>query len=438
MSENMQRRTFMKAAGTLTAAAAAMSSDPKSVEAANEKPVKIGVVGVGSRGSYLTSVLLSMPGVQVTAIADINEANLAKSQKTVVDAGQPKPEGYSRGPEDFRRLCDRSDLDAVLTATPWEWHTPVALAAMKAGKYAATEVPAAYTVDQCWELVETSESTGMPCMMLENVNYFKNVMMILMMIRQNLFGELLHCAGGYQHDVRFVKFDEKGNLLWRGKHSVARNGNLYPTHPIGPIAWWLDINRGNRFTYMSSMSTQSRGLNLEILEKFGPEHPNARLKYALGDINTTLIKTHNGPTVTLYHDTQSPRPYDLIFRVQGTKGIYLGTLNQIYIHGRSPQEHTWEDIAPYEKEFEHPIWKTLGPVAQNYGHGGGDFIEIHQFIKAVRNGTQTPQDVYDAATWSVITPLSEKSVANRSMSVDFPDFTRGKWMTNKPVGIHDA
>ena len=186
------------------------------------------------------------------------------------------------------------------------------------------------------------------------------------------------------------------------------------------------------------MSTQSRGLNLDVATKFGPDHPNAKLKYALGDINTTLIKTHNGATITLYHDTQSPRPYDLIFRVQGTEGIYSGTLNKIYIEGRSPEKHQWEDIDDYEKEFEHPMWKTLGPVAKNYGHGGGDYIELHQFVKAVRNRTQTPQDVYDAATWSVISPLSEMSVEKKSAPVNFPDFTRGRWMTNKPIAIVDA
>ena len=275
-------------------------------------------------------------------------------------------------------------------------------------------------------------------MMLENVCYFRNVMMVLAMIRQNMLGELLHCEAGYQHDVRFVKFDDKGNLRWRGKHSVTRNGNLYPTHPIGPIAWWLDINRGDRFEYLVSMSTKSRGLNYEITRKFGANHPNAKLQYALGDVNTTLIRTHNGLTVTLYHDTQTPRPYDLIFRVQGTEGIYSATLNKIYLEGKSPQKDQWEDIAEYDKKYEHPIWKDLGETAKSYGHGGGDYIELHQFIKAVRNRTQTPQDVYDAATWSVISALTEQSVANKSMPVDFPDFTHGKWMTNPPIQITGA
>ena len=438
MDSELTRRNFIQAAGTSAIAAASLGLTPRSAESASDDPVRIGIVGVGDRGTSLLEILLDIDGVEIPAICDIKTDHLTRAQQIVVDKGRKLPDGYARGPEDFRRMVERDDLDAVLTATPWEWHTPVMVAAMKAGKYGATEVPACVTIDECWELVETSENTGMPCMMLENVNYFSNVMMVLNMVRKGLFGELLHCEAGYQHDVRFVKFDDKGNLRWRGKHSVTRNGNLYPTHPIGPIAWWMDINRGNRFTYLVSMSSRSRGLNYEIAEKFGPDHPNAKLKYALGDINTTLIKTHNGQTITLYHDTQSPRPYDLIFRVQGVKGIYSGTLDQIYIHNRSPEAHTWEDIGPYEKEFEHPMWKTLGPVAQNYGHGGGDYIEIHQFIKAVRNKTQTPEDVYDAATWSVISPLSERSVANKSAAVDFPDFTRGKWMTNPPIGIMDA
>jgi len=437
MSSELNRREFMKK-GSAAAVGAAALSTMSAVQAQTKDTIRVGVVGVGDRGTGTVKTLMDIPGVEITAICDINEENLARSIKNVVDKGRKRPEGYSRGPRDFERMCDRSDLDAVLTATPWEWHTPIAVAAMKAGKYAATEVPAAVTLDECWQLVETSEKTGKPCMMLENVCYFRNVMMVLTMIRQNMLGELLHCEAGYQHDVRFVKFDDKGNLRWRGKHSVTRNGNLYPTHPIGPIAWWLDINRGDRFAYLVSMSTKSRGLNYEITRKFGTNHPNAKLQYALGDVNTTLIRTHNGLTVTLYHDTQTPRPYDLIFRVQGTEGIYSATLNKIYLEGKSPQKDQWEDIAEYDKKYEHPIWKDLGETAKSYGHGGGDYIELHQFIKAVRNRTQTPQDVYDAATWSVISALTEQSVANKSMPVDFPDFTHGKWMTNPPIQITGA
>lgn len=437
MSSELNRREFIKKGSTAAVGAAALST-VGAVQAQTKDTIRVGVVGVGDRGTGTVKTLMDIPGVEITAICDINEENLARSIKNVVDKGRKRPEGYSRGPRDFERMCDRSNLDAVLTATPWEWHTPIAVAAMKAGKYAATEVPAAVTLDECWQLVETSEKTGKPCMMLENVCYFRNVMMVLAMIRQNMLGELLHCEAGYQHDVRFVKFDDKGNLRWRGKHSVTRNGNLYPTHPIGPIAWWLDINRGDRFAYLVSMSTKSRGLNYEITRKFGANHPNAKLQYALGDVNTTLIRTHNGLTVTLYHDTQTPRPYDLIFRVQGTEGIYSATLNKIYLEGKSPQKDQWEDIAEYDKKYEHPMWKDLGETAKSYGHGGGDYIELHQFIKAVRNRTQTPQDVYDAATWSVISALTEQSVANKSMPVDFPDFTHGKWMTNPPIQITGA
>lgn len=427
MSTDFSRRKFLELAGAagLTAAAGG----------AAERPVRIGVVGVGNRGSYLVRNFLDLPGVEIPAICDINESNLDRALGMVEKARSKRPEGYAKGVEDFRRMVTRDDLDAVVTATPWEWHTPVCLAAMKAGKYAATEVPAAITVQECWDLVNTSEQTGKPCMILENVCYFRNVLMVLNMIQQGLLGELLHCEGGYQHDVRSTKIAPNGELKWRGMHAVNNNGNLYPTHPIGPIAWWTGINRGDRFTYLTSMSTKSRGINHYAAQKAGPDHPNAKRKYANGDINTTLIRTENGLTVTLYHDTATPRPYDLILRVQGTEGIYSGTLDKVYIEGRSPKADEWEDPAPYYRQYEHPIWKALGPTAQHYGHGGGDYIELHQFVKAVREGTQTPIDVYDAATWSVITPLTEQSVATKSAPVDFPDFTRGKWKTPRPIRI---
>jgi predicted dehydrogenase len=425
MGKSIDRRYFLK----LAAAGAASL-------AAAENTVRIGMVGVGGRGTGLLRNLLDLPGVEIPAICDINEDNLRRAQDIVEKAGRSQPAGYSGGPEDFRRLVERKDLDAVVTATPWEWHTPVCLAAMNAGKYAATEVPAAITVEECWDLVNTSEKTGKPCMMLENVCYFRNVLMVLNLIQQGMLGEIIHSEAGYQHDVRGGKIRATdGEIRWRGMHAVKRNANLYPTHPIGPVAWWSNINRGDRFTYLVSMSSKSRGINNYVRKKFGPDHPNAKRTYALGDVNTTLIRTENGVTVTLYHDTQLPRPYDLILRVQGTEGIYSGTLDKIYIEDRSPKPHTWEDIDSYYEKFEHPIWKDLGPTARNYGHGGGDYITLHQFVKAVRNHTQTPIDVYDSAVWSVITPLSETSVATKSAPVDVPDFTRGKWKTVRPIEI---
>lgn len=428
------RREFMKQAGIAAAATQLYSCATPVVHSA--EPVRVGVIGIGARGGTLLEILLSMPGVEIPAVCDINPDHLLRGQNMVADAGQPFPEGYSRGPWDFQRLTERPDLDAVIAATPWDWHTPMALAAMRAGKYAGIEVPCCTTLDEAWELVETCESTGVPLMMLENVCYFRDVMMVLNMVQHSLFGEMLHCEAGYQHDVRYVKFDDQGNLRWRGEQSVTRNGNLYPTHAIGPVSWWLGINRGDRFTRLVSMSTKSRGLNLEIEREFGPDHPNAKRTYALGDINTSLIRTAGGCTVTLYHDTQSYRPYDLIFRVQGTDGIYSGTLNKIYINGRSPEDEQWEDIGPYRKEFEHPLWRQLGQMpeeSRGFGHGGGDWLTINQFLHAVRTRTGTPQDVYDAVTWSAIAPLTERSVAEGSMPVEVPDFTRGKWMEPRPL-----
>jgi predicted dehydrogenase len=408
-----------------------------------EKPVRIGMVGVGNRGTGLVRNLLHIPGVEIPAICDINEANLKNAQALVEKAGRKVPEGYSKGLEDFRRLVAREDLDAVMTATPWEWHTPVCVAAMKAGKYAASEVPAAVTLEECWELVNTSEQTGRPCMLLENDCFGRGALMALNLVEQGILGEIVYCQGGYDHDIR-SGIIRNGELRWRAVHATKRNGNLYPTHPIGPIAWWTNINRGNRFTYLTSMSSKSRGLNTYLAKTLGPDNPNAKRKFVNGDVNASLIMTENGVIVTLTHDTQLPRPYSdsgmtsiplMVLRLQGTEGIFQGSMDRIYIEGRSPKLHTWEDAAPYYRQYDHPLWKALGDTAQGSEHGGEDYVELHQFVRAVRMGIQTPVDVYDAATWSAIGPLSERSVASKSAPVDFPDFTRGKWKQPRRIEI---
>ena len=406
---------------------------------ASARPVRVGVVGVGSRGTHLLSVLLTLPGVDVNAVCDLVPERAARAQDIVEKKTGRRPEAYTKGETDFKNLAAREDLDAVVGATTWEWHAPVAVAAMRAGKYAGTEVPAALTIDECWDLVRTSEETGMPCMMLENVCYFQNVLTLLRMVREGVFGDMLHCAGGYQHDCRFIAMTEEGALTWRGEQVRQENGNLYPTHPIGPIAQWLNINRGDRFVYLTSMSTPALGMKHYAAEKFGPDHALAKQDYALGDVNTTLIKTAKGLTVTLYFDMTTYRPYDLIFRVQGVKGLYLGTLDKICVEDLTPGKEQWEPFAPYLERYAHPLWTELGTEAKRTGgHGGADYITLYEFIKAVRHKTPPPQDVYDAATWSAIVPLSKASVAGESQPAAFPDFTQGRWKTNPPLPIYGA
>jgi predicted dehydrogenase len=385
-----------------TAGGISLATDVKS---SAMETVRVGLVGVGSRGTWLLELLLGLEGVQVKAVCDIVGERVARAQDKVTAAGQPKPNGYTRGETDFKRLCETEDLDLVINAVrPWKWHTPISVAAMTAGKHTATEVPAAETIEECWQLVETAEKTDRYCVILENCCYFRNVMLVHHMLRKGFFGELRHCEAGYQH---YIANPATAGRMREGK---PRSANSYPTHAIGPVAQWMDINRGNRFDYLVSMSADgTRG------------NPGA-------DINTSLIRTVNGQTVTLYYDTKLPRPYDLIYRVQGTQGIYSASLDQIYIEGRSAKAETWEPMDEYYKQYEHPLWKALSEKALAHGgHGGADWITIHRLIRALQTGTAPDIDVYDAAAWSCITELSEKSVAQRSSPMDFPDFTKGRW-----------
>ncbi len=299
--------------------------------------VRIGFVGVGLQGSSHCRNLLRIEGVRLAAICDIVEDKVTRVQDWVEAAGQPRPRGYFRGEFDFERMCQEEELDLVFTATPWRWHVPVCVAAMTSDKHAATEVPAAVTIDECWQLVETAERTKKHCVMMENVNYGRMEMMVFNMARQGLFGELLHGECGYLHDLRAVKFERANEGLWRRAHSITRNGNLYPTHGLGPVANCMNINRGDQFDYLVSMSSNSRGLQLYAADHFPAEAVERKEKYALGDVNTSLIHTVNGRTIFLSHDTNLPRPYSRINLVQGTKGIFQGYPNRVYLEGRSAQ-----------------------------------------------------------------------------------------------------
>ncbi|MCP5054031.1 MAG: Gfo/Idh/MocA family oxidoreductase [bacterium] len=416
---------------------ASQSPSPGVVKAAPVETVRVGFVGVGGMGAAHCQNLLKIEGVEIRAVCDIVESKVERVQQWVVEAGFKKPKGYSRGELDFKRLCLQEDLDLVMTATPWRWHVPVCVAALNAGKHAATEVPAAVTVEECWQLVETSEKTGKYCLMLENCCYGKRELTILNMVRRGLFGEIIHAEAGYLHDLRALKFSNEGEGLWRTEHSIKRNGNLYPTHGIGPVAKCMNINRGNRFEFLVSMSSKSRGLNHFAAGKFGKDSPQAKQQYALGDVNVSLIRTANGETITLYHDCNLPRPYSRIDQIQGTKGIAQGYPDRVYIEGVSAEYDRWDPLSDYFEKYEHPIWKLKGDSAKGAGHGGMDYIEDFRLIDALRKGRLPDMDVYDAVAWSVVSQLSEMSVANKSRPVDFPDFTRGKWKTNKQIHLVD-
>jgi predicted dehydrogenase len=397
--------------------------------------VRIGYVGVGGQGTSHVENLLKIPGAEIRAICDIVESRVQRAQEMTVNAGQPRPEGYSRGEEDFKRLCQRDDLDLIYNATPWEWHVPICLEAMNTGKHAATEVPAAYTIEDCWKLVHASESTGRYCIMMENCNYDTVEMMILNMVKKDLFGELLHAEGGYLHDLRDVKFDMEGEGRWRRAHSMKRNGDLYPTHGLGPVAQCLDINRGNYFDTLASFGTKTRGLHLHAQDRFGKDSPEAKEQYVLSDVVTTVLRTKNGETVVLTHDTSSPRPYSRNILIQGTKGIVRKYPEaKIYLEGKSPEDR-WEPIADYLKEYNHPVWVDLAERSKGAGHGGMDFIEDYRLINALLKGYTPDMDVYDAAVNSAVTELSEKSIAAGSKPVDFPDFTRGMWREPRELPV---
>lgn len=435
----MDRRDFVRSTGAVVGGAAAFPSPVFARRPGNQ--VSIGVIGTGLRGRSLLGLLLRRDDVVVPAVCDIDPEAAAAATQMIIDAGHGSPREYTGGDEHYLELLARDDIDAVIIASPWIWHTPMAVAAMRAGKTVGVEVPAALTVGEAWELVRTSEETGVQCTMLENVCYRRDVMAILNMVRDGLFGELVHCRCGYQHDLRGIKFQPgvefgpsgQSESMWRTQHSIKRDGDLYPTHGIGPVGNWLDINRGNRFVSLTSTSTKARGLHDYVVANAGPDHPNARIRFSLGDVVTTVLRTANDESVVITHDTDLPRPYSLGFRVQGTRGLWMVDGRQLYIEGVSPDPHRWEPASPYIERYDHPLWKRHEQSAVGAGHGGMDFFVVNGFVEAIKRAESLPLDVYDAAAWSVISPLSERSVEHGGEPQSIPDFTGGAWVRRAPT-----
>lgn len=453
----MDRRKFLQAGaiagvGASVGSGQALARDVKDKAAAflsgkDDRSARIAFIGVGLRGRSHLNIILRREDTEVPAICDIDPAAIAAAQKQIREAGKPEAAVYGDSETAFEQMLERDDIDGVIIATPWLWHSRMAVATMRAGKYAGVEVSAANTIEECWDLVNAYEETGKPCMILENVCYRRDVMAILNMVRQDLFGDLIHLECGYQHDLRAVKFNDGtqpygggvefgekafSEAKWRTAHSVHRNGDLYPTHGIGPVAVYTDINRGNRFVSLTSTASKTRGLHNYIVQEGGEDHPNASVEFMLGDVITTVIRTQKGESIIVSHDTNLPRPYSLGFRVQGEKGIWMDLNRSLCLDGLT-QAHTWTEAEPFLKQYDHPLWKKYESKATGAGHGGMDFFVDHAFVESVRRGVDTPLDAYDAATWSVISPLSEASISAGNAPQAFPDFTRGKWMNRKPV-----
>jgi predicted dehydrogenase len=391
--------------------------------------VRIGFIGLGMRGSGSVYRYTFIENVEIKAICDVVPENVEKTQKLLKEKGLPKADEYT-GAEDWKKICERDDIDLIYVCTHWDLHTPIAVYAMEHGKHVAVEVPGALTIDECWQLVNTAERTRKHCMQLENCNYDFFEIATLNMAQQGLFGEIVHCEGAYIHDLRFLNFDEKAYWnMWRLKHLEKSDGNTYPTHGFGPICHIMNIHRGDKMNHIVSMSTNQFGMTAYAKEKFGEDSDYAKRAYKKGDMNTSLIRTEKGKTIMLQHDVTSPRPYSRLHTVSGTKGFaqkypQKGIALEPDAHQFLPQDK----LDALLKEYAHPIVKDIEEKAKAVGgHGGMDFIMDYRLIYCLRNGLPLDQDVYDAAEWSSIIELSRKSVENQSMPIRIPDFTRGAW-----------
>lgn len=416
--------------GAETTKAAAPAKTMIGVPFERRDRVRLGVVGVGRRGLSMINDFLGVDNLDIVALCDNVKANAEKGKAMIEKAGRPSPAMYTDGDYAFEKLCQRDDIDFVFSPTPWEWHARVALAAMNNGKHVGVEVPMATTMKDIWALVDTSERTRKHCIMMENCNYDFNETMVLNMVRDGLFGEITHGEGAYIHDLREIMNENDSEGLWRRAWHTRLNGNLYPTHGLGPVANYMNINRGDRFDYLVSMSSPSRSLDV-YREKTVPKgSPKWREKYICGDMNTTLIKTAKGLSIKVQHDVVTPHPYDRINLVQGTKGVFRDYPPRIFVDGQEGG-HKFTTIDKYKEKYTHRLWKELGEKARGHGHGGMDFIMAWRLVQCFREGLAYDMDVYDGAAISAPFPLSALSVARGSMPVKIPDFTRGGWQQKR-------
>lgn len=463
MTHDQQRRSFFKHAAALAALVGLpggnifANAGPEELVAAAAQPlpatgkpvfglkvpaikqVKVGIIGLGNRGAEHARLVdaIGLEKAAITAICDIRPEFAAKTQDYLKKKGSQNPAVYTGKPDAWKELCRRDDVDLVIIATPWEDHVQQAVYAMQQGKHVGLEVPAAITIEECWQMVNTAEETQRNCMMLENVCYGDEELWLLNMATNGVFGQLTYAECAYIHDLRELMFSKSYYYnQWRVRHHAVRDGNLYPTHGLGPVAQYMDIDRGDRFDYCVSMSNRQVGLD-EFTPSLDEDNEFYNKKgFAHGDMNNTLIKTANGRTILVQHDVVTGRPYSRINMLAGTRAFHKGYPSQMSVDGQGHGFLKADAYKEYRDRFKHPLWAKLEKEAEkNGGHGGMDFIMLWRMIDCLNKGIALDMDVYDAASWSVVTPVSELSVQLGSVPVKFPDFTRGYWEKKRDLGV---
>ena len=429
----MKRRDFlrygaMSAGAGVVAASLPYETAPQATTLVELKKVRVAMIGSGNRGLALMRILLTFPEVEIVAVCDLFKSAAERAAKVCTDAGKTAPAVYGDDEKAWKKLLETEKIDLAIIATGWPRHAEISLGVLEHGVIAGCEVPIAVTVEDCWKLVEASEKNNVSCMMLENWSFRRDNLAILNMIRLGLFGEMMHAHCAYSHDTRdYFYYDGNGQERWQVPYFKKYNRNYYPTHALGPILSWLDINAGDRFTEIYSVATAAKGVNFRALQRFGADHPGATTEFAQGDVITSILKTALGKTVVLNLDVQLPRPYANRWMVQGTLGIYDEEKGSVYLEGVSPKAGQWEPWEPYEEKYNHRFWNAKHVD----GHDGTDTCELRQLIDAVTAKQPVPLDVYDSVTMSAVVELSGISIAE-NRPIEFPDFTRGAWKTRKP------
>lgn len=397
------------------------------------KKLNVGVVGLGGRGyNLMEDILLPRENVDVVAVCDLYEDRTQQAAEKVKEVKGNDPFAT----QDYRELLEQ-ELDAVLVSNSWEQHLPVTLLAMEKGIFPGVEVGGAYSVHELWQLIDTYERTGTPVMLLENCCYGREELMVMRMVREGLFGEIVHASGGYLHDLRDEVAFGRENRHYRLDNYRHRNTENYPTHELGPIAQILNLNYGNRMLTLTSTASRAAGMNDYLERTQGADHDLARTPFRQGDIITTVIKCAEGETIVLTLDTTLPRFYSRGFTIRGTRGMYTEDNNSVFLDGVNDKHHFtwrehWNNAKEYQEDYEHPIWKSYLDEGIKGGHGGMDWLVFDAWLEAAENGTEAPIDVYDMASWMVISTLAEDSIAMGGHPVAIPDFTKGMWMKRKP------